>query len=96
MPDASRLQQPGLRPAAIEIVVDGQVISAHPGETVATAMLAAHMPVCRTHQPGLQHAPVCNMGVCFECAVIIDGHGPKRGCMTRVRPGMVVEVRRDA
>lgn len=96
MPDAHRLHAPGLRPAAIEITVDGRAITAHPGETVATAMLAAQMPVCRTLRPGLAHAPVCNMGVCFECAVIVDGHGPKRGCMTRVRAGMVIEVPRDA
>jgi NADH dehydrogenase/NADH:ubiquinone oxidoreductase subunit G len=34
------------------------------------------------------------MGVCFDCAVFVDGRPNVRACMTPVREGMKVEVRR--
>jgi predicted molibdopterin-dependent oxidoreductase YjgC len=34
----------------------------------------------------------CNMGVCFDCVMTIDGHAGQRACTTLVRDGMIVET----
>ncbi len=34
----------------------------------------------------------CGMGICFQCAVSIDGHSGIRSCMTKVFPGMNVKT----
>ncbi|MEW7850735.1 (2Fe-2S)-binding protein [Massilia aurea] len=94
MLDSIRLQ-PGdapLRPAPITVFVNGAPVEAHPGETVATALLAAGINHFRTARNGAPRAPVCNMGVCFECVVTVDGRPATRSCMTLVEPGMQIET----
>lgn len=77
----------------IQIVVDGQPVTAYEGETVATALLAEgrwhfrHTP--RLKQPrGLY----CGMGVCFECLVSVDGVHAVRACLTPVVDGMRIDT----
>jgi predicted molibdopterin-dependent oxidoreductase YjgC len=81
-----------LRPAPITIIVDGAALEAYPGETVATALLAAGAGRFRTTAGGAPRAPVCNMGVCFECVLTVDGRPGTRSCMTLVAPGMDIET----
>ncbi|WP_306398023.1 (2Fe-2S)-binding protein [Telluria beijingensis] len=81
----------GLRPAPVTIFVNGAPTTAYPGETVATALLAAGSARFRTTARGAPRAPVCNMGVCFECAVTVDGRPGTRSCMTLVADGMRIE-----
>jgi predicted molibdopterin-dependent oxidoreductase YjgC len=77
----------------VALTVDGEVVQAFPGETVATVLLALG---CQTfRQTARLHAPrglYCGMGVCFDCLVTIDGLPNVRACMTQVRAGMVVET----
>jgi predicted molibdopterin-dependent oxidoreductase YjgC len=89
-----RLQsdQASLRPAPITVFINGEAAQAHPGETVATALLAAGANRFRTSRSGAPRAPVCNMGVCFECVVTVDGRPATRSCMTLVEPGMHIET----
>jgi predicted molibdopterin-dependent oxidoreductase YjgC len=67
-------------------------IAAYPGESVATALLAAGVRVFRRTRSGAPRGPLCNMGVCFECVVAIDGESGVRACATQVREGMSVET----
>lgn len=81
-----------MRPAAVTIYIDGAAVPAYPGETVATALLAAGTSRFRTTRGGAPRAPVCNMGVCFECAVTVDGRPGTRSCMTLITPNMHIET----
>ena len=80
------------RPAPFDISVNGQTVSCHPGETLATALLAAGVGVFRRTASNAPRMPVCNMGVCFDCVVTVSGHGIVRACMTPVARGMEVQL----
>lgn len=68
-------------------------ITASAGDSVAAALLAAGIRVCRTTPvSGAPRGPYCMMGVCFECLVRIDGVGNRQGCLVPVREGMMVET----
>ena len=75
------------------VTVDSEPAKAHPGETVATVLLAIGRQTLR-HTDHL-HAPrglFCGMGVCFDCLVTVDGQPNVRACMTPVRAGMTIEA----
>ena len=70
---------------------DGAPIEAYEGETVAAALWAAGVRALRRSTALDQPRGIyCNMGICFECLVRIDGRDV-RGCVTPVRDGMIVE-----
>jgi predicted molibdopterin-dependent oxidoreductase YjgC len=79
------------RPDAVEIVVDGARIRAFPGESVAAALLSDGRRAFRVTARGEPRGPFCNMGVCFECVVEVDG-ARVRACLAPVRAGMVVRT----
>jgi D-hydroxyproline dehydrogenase subunit gamma len=85
---------------AVAITVGGRPVAARPGDTVASALIAAGIDRCRTSPvSGAPRAPYCLMGVCFECLVTVDGVGSRQGCLVPVREGMKVETqicRREA
>jgi aerobic-type carbon monoxide dehydrogenase small subunit (CoxS/CutS family) len=85
-----RLERDTDRPPAVAIEIDGEQVEAFPGESLATAILASGRRVFRSTQGGLPRAPFCNMGVCFDCVVTVDGVAEVRSCMVAVRPGMKV------
>jgi predicted molibdopterin-dependent oxidoreductase YjgC len=79
--------------APVAITVDGKVVSARTGDTVAAALLLAGIDHCRTTPvTGAPRAPYCLMGVCFDCLVTVDGVGSRQGCLVPVREGMRVET----
>lgn len=77
----------------VQIFVDGRRISVRDGETLAAALLKADVvPFRRTpvsHQP---RAPLCLMGVCFDCLVEVDGAQNVQSCMIQVHAGMQVRL----
>ena len=74
----------------IDLVLNGRVIHATRGASVASALLDAGVTAFRTSRNGDARAPVCGMGVCFECRVTIDGAAHQRACLVVARPGMIV------
>ncbi|TCT03080.1 (2Fe-2S)-binding protein [Paralcaligenes ureilyticus] len=81
-----------LRPM-VDIYVEGRRISAREGETIATALLSAGVvPFRHTPISGQPRAPLCLMGVCFECLVEVDGAQNVQSCMVRVNAGMQVRL----
>lgn len=79
-------------PENVRIVIDGRELSVQPGTTVAAAVLRSGTWKFRTSVTGQPRAALCGMGICFECAVTIDGRHDCRSCQVLVRSGMVVST----
>jgi glycine/D-amino acid oxidase-like deaminating enzyme/bacterioferritin-associated ferredoxin len=74
----------------LHFTFDGETIEAMPGESIASALVAAGKRVGRHTQNGNPRDIFCGMGVCFDCLVIVKDLGAVRSCMTKVSPGMEV------
>ncbi len=74
---------------SVELSVDGVRVRVAPGATVAAAVLTVGART-RTSVSGEPRAPLCGMGICFECQVSIDGHPYQRSCQTLCVAGMKV------
>ena len=92
MTKARRIEHGVKRPEPVEIEIDGRRIAAFPGESLAAALLAEGVTAFRRTASGAPRGPFCNMGICFECLVTVDGKRWQRACMTRVREGMRAET----
>ena len=69
----------------------GQPVTAYPGETVGTALLAAGITTFRlTRQGGRPRGIFCGIGICFDCLVVVEGHLNQRACLTPAQPGLNV------
>lgn len=83
------------RGAPFRFTLNGEPVEAYPGETIATALLAAD---CRTaRRTAHRDAPrgvFCAIGVCHDCRMIVDGEANVRTCLVPARAGMVVETQR--
>ena len=78
----------------VEMLVDGEAVSAYAGETIAGALIAAGHRVFRyTARTGAPRGVFCGIGVCFDCVVSVEGLGRVRSCMIAVQPGMRVSLR---
>ena len=86
----TRIDDGVVRPAAFAIDVDGEAVEAYPGESLAAVLLAGGIRAFRAASSG-PRGPYCNMGVCFECVVEVDGVNA-RACMTAARPAMTVRT----
>ena len=85
-----RLDSDGGEP--VNVTINGQPVQARRGETVAAAVLAQGLRHTRTTPvSGAPRAPLCLMGVCYECLMVIDGRPNQRACMETVREGMRIE-----
>ena len=89
----TRIAEGVTRPAAFTIDVDGEAVEAYPGESLAAVLLAGGIRAFRTTASG-PRGPFCNMGVCFECLVEVDG-ALLRACTTAARAGMRVRTGAD-
>lgn len=83
------------RGARITLSVNGETVSAHVGETIATVLLAEGITTFNFTRGGKPRAPYCNMGTCFECQVKVASAGSAawrwvRGCMQPVESGMFI------
>lgn len=73
----------------LRLTIDGQAIDVPQGSSVAAAVAHLGRPFRRSVS-GQPRAPLCGMGVCFECRVSVDGVPQQRACMITVRDGMQV------
>ena len=85
-----RLHDPHQR--AIRVTVDGRLVEARAGDSVAAALLLAAgvLPTRVSPVSGAPRAPYCMMGVCFDCLVTIDGVANRQACLVIVRDGMTI------
>jgi len=76
---------------AVTFRFGGREVRGREGDTIAMALWAAGEPVLRRSSSlGAPRGVFCNMGVCYECLVAVDGR-TVRACTTVVREGMQVE-----
>lgn len=74
----------------IEITVDGSTFHVARGMSVAAALLRTGILSFRRSITQQARAPLCGMGICFECRVTIDGRAHVRSCMVSCSAGMNV------
>ncbi|MCA8143518.1 (2Fe-2S)-binding protein [Burkholderia multivorans] len=77
----------------IEFSFDGRALAAHAGESIASALMRAGI-ACqrrgwRRDEP---RGYYCGMGLCWECAVDVEGVGVVRGCGYPATPGLQVRT----
>ncbi len=77
--------------ARVRLSVNAQPVEVPAGASVAAAVATLGVPFRRSRS-GEPRAPLCGMGVCFECRVRIDGVEQRRACMTPAREGMQVQT----
>ena len=78
--------------AAVTFTFAGRAVEARAGDTIAMALWAAGTTVLRRSSgDGAPRGVLCNMGICYECLVVVDGV-TVRACTTLVRDGMRVET----
>lgn len=77
----------------VTIYFEGQPVQAEEGTTVAAAVLDPSHGWTRTSHGGQQRGPYCQMGVCHECLMNINGTPNQQACLTVVAEGM--QVRRQ-
>src|SRR5689334_8817121 len=73
----------------ITLSVEGRAVLARAGQTIAAALTAAGIRVCRVTESGEARGVFCGMRVCQECVMRLDGER-LRACMTLARDGMTV------
>ena len=76
----------------IEIFIDEEPRHVEQDATVAAALLDAGVTAFRTSVGGEPRAPLCGMGICYECRVTIDGEAHRRACLVPVTEGMIVQT----
>lgn len=82
---------------AVTLQVEGKDIVARAGDTLAMALLNSGVtPFRQTPVSGNPRAPLCLMGVCFDCLVEVDGQQNVQSCMLEVRDGMQVHLQQGA
>ncbi len=87
-------RKPAPRGRAVSFTFEGREITAHEGETVAAALLATGIVAFGATREGTARMPLCNMGTCFDCAVVVNGQYLVRACLTDVREGLCVSRHR--
>lgn len=75
-----------------DLFLDDRPLTVADGTSVAAALAVAADGCTRTALSGQRRAPLCGMGVCQECRVMIDGRR-RLACQTLCRDGMQVRTR---
>ena len=79
-----------MRPEPVTITLGGVPIRAHPGESLAAALIAAgHWRFGEGEDPARPRTAFCMMGVCQQCLLRVDGR-LVQGCLTPVVAGQQV------
>ena len=80
-------------PDQIGLRVNGVLVTVPAGAMVSSAIALAGVAIFRRSITGEPRAPLCGMGICFECRVTINGREHCRSCLIPCEQGM--EVRTD-
>jgi predicted molibdopterin-dependent oxidoreductase YjgC len=84
--------QSSLSGEQVTIVVDGDEHRVPADVTVAVALLGLGVRAFRLSVDGEPRAPLCAMGICYECRVDIDGVADRRACLVPVVEGLLVRT----
>lgn len=78
----------------VTVVINGLDCQVAAGTTVAAAILTSGVTCFRRSVRGEERAPLCGIGVCMECRVIINRVPHSRSCQILCMEGM--EILTDA
>ena len=79
--------------AMVTLTVDGVPVTARAGDLLTTVLARAGLLRLRVSpRTGAPRGAFCQMGLCQECALHVDGV-VRQACLTPVRAGMAVERR---
>jgi predicted molibdopterin-dependent oxidoreductase YjgC len=78
-------------PEKIQVRVNGRMVEVPEGTSVAVAALTAAI-ACRTSSNGEPRTPLCGMGICFECRMVVNGTAHVRSCQVPCTPGMEIRT----
>ena len=73
----------------IELMLDGRLCRVPSGVTLAAALKLSGVDTTRLSVRGDARAPLCGMGVCQECRVLVNGLR-RLACQTLCAEGMTV------
>ena len=79
-------------PDEVVVVVDGALVTVPAGSMVSAAILKAGVSSFRKSVTGEPRGPLCGMGICFECRVMIDLETHCRSCQTICENGMDIRT----
>ncbi|MCA3323474.1 MAG: (2Fe-2S)-binding protein [Roseomonas sp.] len=80
------------RSAPVSIMVEGVPMMAHPGESLAAALIAAgHWRFGEGEDPARPRTAFCLMGVCQQCLLRVDGR-LVQACLTPIVAGQEVSA----
>jgi len=74
----------------VQLTVNGTSLRVARGSTVAAAVVIAGRCGFRRSVTGDLRAPLCGMGICYECRVTINGVAQCRSCQIVCDDGMEV------
>jgi sarcosine oxidase subunit alpha len=74
----------------IEVTVNGKMLRVLPGTTAAAALFVAG--AFRKSVRGELRAPLCGMGICFECRARVDGQEHVKSCQVICAHGMRIDA----
>lgn len=74
----------------VTLTVNDRSLRVPSGTTVAAAITIAGATAYRYSASGEPRAPLCGMGICYECRVTIDGRPNCLSCQTLCEEGMRV------
>jgi len=75
----------------MRVLVNGRPLEVSEGTTAAVACLLAGA-FTRVSSHGEMRAPLCGMGICYECRAVIDGVPHERSCEVPCHDGMRIET----
>ena len=74
----------------VQLTINGSNVRVARGTTVAAAILVSGGTRFRRSVTGEARAPLCGMGICFECRVTINGVAHCRSCQIVCEEAMQV------
>lgn len=86
-----RIIESSVQTQVINFTFDGEPVSGIQGDTIASALYAMGKRSWRRSKSGEERGIFCNMGVCFDCLVTVNGKPGIRACLERITEGMEVE-----
>lgn len=78
--------------SSITIMIDGVPRRVPDDVSLAVALMQHGVTAFRRSSDGGARMPLCGMGTCFECRVVVNGVTSVRACLEPVREGLVVET----
>jgi len=77
-----------------KIIINGCEFDIQEGDTVGTCLMRGGILITHRSYSGEPRGIYCAIGICNGCLVTIDGLENIRACVTKARPGMIIQTER--